>query len=304
MRLALTSAVEDGVMDILITGGAGQVGTELRHLAWPDGVSIHTPDRAALNLADPDSVERILASRSWGGVISSGAYTAVDKAESEVRDAWLVNAVAPAILARQAAKAGIPLVHVSTDYVFDGSKDGFYVEDDPVAPLNVYGASKEGGEQAVRSANPRHAIVRTAWVVSRHRSNFVKTMLRLGAERDEVRVVSDQRGCPTFAADLAAALQTVLLRLAQDEAAQTGTYHFVNAGEASWAEFAAAIFASSARHGGPQPKVTPITTADFPTPAKRPRNSRLATTKIAADFGIRPRPWREALDDTIASLAR
>jgi dTDP-4-dehydrorhamnose reductase len=243
-------------------------------------------------------------SRHWGAVISSGAYTAVDRAETDVRDAWLINAVAPAILARKAAESGIPIVHVSTDYVFDGSKDDLYIETDPVAPLNVYGASKEGGEQAVRTANPRHAIVRTAWVVSRHRSNFLKTMLRLGAERDELRVVNDQRGCPTFAADLAAALQAITLRLTADQTAPTGTYHFVNAGEASWAEFASAIFAESGRHGGSRPKVTPISTADFPTPAKRPRNSRLATDKITAAFRIRPRPWPVALEETVGRLAK
>jgi dTDP-4-dehydrorhamnose reductase len=291
-------------MDILITGGAGQVGTELQLLTWPEGVTVHGPDRATLDLADPDSVARTMDSRKWGAVISSGAYTAVDKAESDVRQAWLVNAVAPAILARKAAESAIPIVHISTDYVFDGSKDGPYVETDPVAPINVYGASKEGGEQAVRTANPRHAIVRTAWVVSRHRSNFLKTMLRLGAERDELRVVDDQRGCPTFAADLAAALQTITLRLTTDQGAPAGTYHFVNAGEASWAKFASAIFAASARHGGPHPNVTPISTAEFPTPAKRPKNSRLATDKITAAFGIRPRPWPAALEETAALLAK
>jgi dTDP-4-dehydrorhamnose reductase len=289
-------------MDILVTGGAGQVGTELQALSWPDGVSIHAPGRAELDLSDPASVAGMMASRPWAAVISSGAYTAVDKAESEVRDAWLVNAVAPAILAKAAKDAGIPIVHVSTDYVFDGSKDGLYLETDPVAPLGAYGASKEGGEQAVRTGNPRHAIVRTAWVVSPHRSNFVKTMLRFGAERDEMRVVGDQRGCPTFAGDLARALQTITLRLIDDEAAPTGTYHFVNAGEASWAEFATAIFAASARHGGKQPKVTTITTAEYPTPAKRPANSRLSTARITADYGVTPRPWPEALEETIRAL--
>lgn len=291
-------------MDILVTGGAGQVGTELQALAWPEGVTIHALGRTELDLADPASVERVMASRAWAAVISSGAYTAVDKAETEVRDAWLVNAVAPAILSAAARTAGIPIVHVSTDYVFDGSKDGFYLESDPVAPLGTYGASKEGGEQAVRTGNPSHAIVRTAWVVSRHRSNFVKTMLRLGADRDELRVVGDQRGCPTFAGDLAAALQTVALRMIGDPAAPTGTYHFVNAGEASWAEFATAIFAASARHGGRQPKVTTITTADFPTPARRPANSRLSTAKITRDYGVVPRPWQAALDETVACLTR
>jgi dTDP-4-dehydrorhamnose reductase len=291
-------------MDILVTGGAGQVGTELQALAWPEGITIHAPGRPELDLADPASVERVLASRAWAAVISSGAYTAVDKAEMEVRDAWLVNAVAPAILAARAKAAGIPIVHVSTDYVFDGSKDGYYLESDPVAPLGTYGASKEAGEQAVRTGNPRHAIVRTAWVVSPHRSNFVKTMLRLGVDRDELRVVGDQRGCPTFAGDLAAALQTIALRLIGDPAAPTGTYHFVNAGEASWAEFATAIFAASARHGARQPKVTTITTTEYPTPARRPPNSRLSIAKIGRDYGVVPRPWQAALDETVTRLAR
>ena len=289
-------------MDVLITGGAGQVGIELQRQAWPEGIRLHAPSRAELDLADPASIERMLAARPWAAVISAGAYTAVDKAESEVRDAWLVNAVAPAILAKAAKDAGIPIVHVSTDYVFDGSKNGLYLETDPVAPLGAYGASKEGGEQAVRTGNPRHAIVRTAWVVSPHRSNFVKTMLRFGAERDEMRVVGDQRGCPTFAGDLAAALQTIILRMLRDTAAPTGTYHFVNAGEASWAEFAKAIFAASARHGGREPKVTTITTAEYPTPARRPANSRLSTARITADYGVTPRPWPEALEETIRAL--
>lgn len=289
-------------MDILVTGGAGQVGTELQDLVWPVGVTLHAPTRGLLDLADPASVAAMMASRRWDAVISSGAYTAVDKAETDVREAWLVNAVAPAILAHAAAQAGIPIVHVSTDYVFDGTENGFYRENDPVAPLGVYGGSKEGGEQAVRTANPRHAIVRTAWVVSRHRSNFLKTMLRVGAERDEMRVVGDQRGCPTFAGDLAGALQAIVLRQTADTAAPCGTYHFVNAGEASWAEFATAIFGASARHGGPQPRVATITTAEYLTPARRPANSRLATARIAADFGIVPRPWATALDETIAAL--
>ena len=289
-------------MDILVTGGSGQVGTELRALAWPAGVAVHAPGRDELDLADPASVERALASRAWSAVVSSGAYTAVDRAEGDVAQAWLVNAVAPAILASHARRAGIPIVHVSTDYVFDGSGEGFYAETDPVAPLGVYGASKEGGEQAVRSAGARHAILRTAWVVSPHGSNFLKTMLRLGAGRDELRVVGDQRGCPTFAGDLARALQAVTLRLIADADAPAGTFHFVNAGEASWAEFAVAIFAASARRGGRQPRVETITTAEYPTPARRPANSRLATSRIREAFGIEPRPWPEALEEAVAAL--
>ena len=289
-------------MDILLTGATGQVGLALQRLAWPHGVTLHGPGRAALDLADPVSVERVMNSRAWGAVISAGAYTAVDKAETDVANAWAANALAPAILAKRCGEASIPITHVSTDYVFDGSKDGFYLEGDPVGPTSVYGASKEGGEQAVRTGNPRHAILRTAWVVSADRANFVKTMLRLAGDRDELRVVSDQRGCPTFTADLATALQRVLLRLLDDRSAPTGTFHFVNDGEASWAEFASAIFSASAKRGGPSARVTPITTAEYPTPARRPANSRLLTDKIRRDFGFAPRPWGEALDETIATL--
>ncbi len=289
-------------MDILLTGGAGQVGIELQRQDWGEGVTVHAPGRDVLDLADAASVERVLAERPWGAVISSGAYTAVDKAESDVATAWRVNALAPAILAAGTARAGIPIVQISTDYVFAGDKPGFYVEDDPVAPLGVYGASKEGGEGAVRTANPRHAIIRTAWVVGPHRANFLKTMLRLAGDRDEVSVVSDQHGCPTFAGDLAGAIATVTRALIAHADAPAGTYHFVNAGEATWSGFASAIFAASAARGGPSARVKPITTAEYPTPARRPGNSRLATAKIEAAFGIRPRPWQDALGEAIATL--
>lgn len=291
-------------LDILVTGGAGQVGIELGRAAWPDTVRLHAPDRAILDLADPDSLARVMGERRWAAVVNCGAYTAVDKAESEVRAAWAANALAPAVLGQLTAERGIPLVHVSTDYVFDGSKTEPYREDDPVAPINVYGASKEGGEQAVRTTNSRHVIVRTAWVVSPHRANFLRTMLRLGAQRGEVRVVDDQRGCPTFAIDLAAALQTVALAMIEAEAAPTGTFHMVNGGEATWAEFARAIFAESSRRGGPSARVAPITTAEYPTPARRPTNSRMATAKLTDSYGIVPRPWPDALSGAMAELMR
>lgn len=289
-------------MDILLTGGSGQVGLALRRLAWPDGATLHAPDRAGLDLGDPVCVQRCLESRPWSAILSVGAYTAVDRAESDVAAAWAANALAPAILAGGAGAAGIPIVHVSTDYVFAGDKDAPYVEDDPVGPAGVYGASKEGGEQAVRTGAARHAIVRTAWVVSAERANFLKTMLRLAAGHDEVRVVADQHGCPTFAPDLAAALRTVVLRLLDDPAAPTGTFHFVNAGEASWAGFAEAIFAASAARGGPSARVVPIASAEYPTPARRPANSRLSTAKLEGAFGIAPPPWRESLERTVAAL--
>jgi dTDP-4-dehydrorhamnose reductase len=290
-------------MDILITGGAGQVGIELQRQSWPEAVSLHAPSRELLDLSSPDSIDRVLTGRRWDAVISSGAYTAVDKAETDVLDAWRINALAPALLAQHTARAGTPLVHVSTDYVFSGDKPGYYQEDDPVGPIGVYGASKEGGEQAVRTGNPRHAIVRTAWVVSPHRANFLKTMLRLAGEgREEIGVVADQRGCPTFAGDLAEALMQVTMALIERQERLSGTFHFVNDGEASWAEFATAIFAESARHGGPSARVREIATADYPTPARRPANSRLGTDHIRRAFGVGPRPWQVALAEALSAL--
>ena len=194
---------------ILVTGGTGQVGTALRQLAPRFGVELVAPGRDELDLASPPSIQAMVASRDWRAVINCAAYTAVDKAESEPDAAYAVNAIAPEMLALATAARGVRLLHVSTDYVFDGSAAGFYAEQAPVAPLGVYGASKEAGERGVRAANPDHVILRTAWVVSPWGQNFVKTMLRLGAERAQLRVVDDQRGCPTSAIDIADALLTI-----------------------------------------------------------------------------------------------
>ena len=289
-------------MEILILGGAGQVGTELRAWSWPEGVRIHAPDRASLDVTDEAAVARALGERDWAAVINPAAYTAVDKAESEVAAAWRLNALAPAILAAETAKKNIPLVHVSTDYVFDGSGEGAYEPDAPIGPTSVYGASKAAGEMALRTANPRHAILRTAWVVSPHRGNFVKTMLRLAAERDKLTVVDDQHGCPTSAADLAAVLARIALRLAQDESAPTGTFHCVNAGVTTWHGFARAIVAGNARRGGREIPVEGIPTSAYPTPAKRPANSQLSTASLTAAYGLTPRPWQAALDDILDRL--
>jgi dTDP-4-dehydrorhamnose reductase len=286
--------------DILVTGGQGQVGIELAAVKWPDDVRIHTPTRAELDLTDADSVRAYFAGKSFAAIVNPAAYTAVDKAESEIGAAFAVNALGPALLAE--AGKGTPVVHISTDYVFDGSKDGVYVESDPVSPLGVYGASKEAGEQAIRSAVPRHVILRTAWVVSPHRGNFVKTMLRLGAERPVLRVVDDQRGCPTAAADVAEAVSRIVLRLIVDSAAPLGTYHFVNGGDTTWCGLARYVFEAAAQFGVSRPAVEAIGTADYPTPARRPANSRLSTEKLATDYGIRPRPWAAAMDDVVGKL--
>ncbi len=288
--------------EILVTGAGGQLGTELRRAALPAGYAIHAVDVDTLDLSDTAAIAAKVAERPWAAVINGAAYTAVDKAESDQVTAWAVNALAPAAFAQGCAEAGIPIVQVSTDYVFAGDKDGAWEPGDPVAPLGVYGASKLGGELAVRTSGARHAIVRTAWVVSAHGNNFVKTMLRVGATRDELGVVDDQRGSPTSAADLAAALLTIAVRLIEDEGAPTGTFHFSNAGAVSWAGFASEIFAQSGARGGGVAAVKPIATADYPTPAKRPANSLLSHDAIRAAYGIEPRPWQAALGDILDEL--
>lgn len=289
-------------MNVLILGGAGQVGTELQALAWPAGTVLHAPSRTELDITDAAAVAAALDAGGYGAVINTAAYTAVDKAESEIAEAWRLNALAPAILAAETARRSIPLVHVSTDYVFAGTKAGPYQTDDPIAPRSVYGASKAGGELAVRTGNPRHAVVRTAWVVSPHRGNFVKTMLRLAGERDKLTVVDDQHGCPTSAGDLAVALMTIALRLAEDADAPTGTFHCVNAGATTWCGFARAIVAGAARRGGRAIPVEGIPTTSYPTPAQRPANSVLSTDTLTAAFGVVPRPWEAALDDILDRL--
>lgn len=291
---------------VLVTGASGQLGIELARAVWPPRWTVVALDRAALDLADPVAIAAAVVAghdgQPWTAVVNGAAYTAVDRAETDQVAAWTINALAPAAFGSVCAKTGIPLVQVSTDYVFAGDKHGAWDIDDPVGPLGVYGASKLGGELAVRTSGARHAIVRTAWVVSAHGSNFVKTMLRVGASNPALRVVDDQRGSPTSAADLARALVTIVVRLADDVTAPSGTVHFSNAGDASWASFAREIFAQSARRGGPVATVEPIATSDYPTPAQRPANSLLDHAAIGVAYGIVPRPWRDALTDILDEL--
>ena len=295
---------------VLVTGAGGQLGTELQRCAWPEGWTVIAIDLADIDLADTAAITAKVAERPWAVVVNGAAYTAVDKAEGDIVAAWAVNAMAPAAFAAACAKADIPLVQVSTDYVFAGDKNvpsgdegaGAWEVTDPVGPLGVYGASKLGGELAVRTSGARHAIVRTAWVVSAHGSNFVKTMLRVAEGRDELTVVDDQRGSPTSAADLAHVVMTIAVRLVDDADAATGTFHFSNAGAVSWAGFAVEIFRQSADRGGPSAQVKPIATADYPTPARRPANSLLSHTAIRAAYGIEPRAWQDALADILDEL--
>ncbi|WP_380787634.1 dTDP-4-dehydrorhamnose reductase [Sphingomonas sp. R86521] len=291
---------------VLVTGGNGQLGTELKRYPWPAGWAVTAIDIDELDLRDTDAITAMVAQGAdgepWAAVISAGAYTAVDKAEDDIVTAWAVNAMAPAAFAAACAKAAIPILQVSTDYVFDGARDGAWETDDPVAPLGVYGASKLGGELAVRTSGARYAVVRTAWVVSAHGNNFVKTMLRVAATNPTLRVVDDQHGSPTSAADLAAALATIAMRLVDDPAAPTGTYHFSNAGAVTWAGFAREIFSQSAARGGSSADVVGIPTSDYPTPATRPANSLLSHTAITQDYGIRPPAWQDALSNILDEL--
>lgn len=280
-------------LPLLVTGGSGQVGGAVAALARRSGVAVVAPDRAQFDLSDPAALRGFVERQSWRAIVNCAAYTAVDRAESEAGLAHAINADAPGILAELAAERGIPIVHVSTDYVFDGTKATPYTESDPLAPLGIYGATKAAGEAAVRDAAPdRHAIVRTAWVLSANGANFLNTMLRLGEEREQVRVVDDQHGCPTSAADLAA----ILLSIVERDAATGATWHAVNGGEASWHDLARHIFDRAAAAGRKTPALEPIATRDYPTPARRPVNSRLATDRLRADLSLTLRPWRDAVD--------
>lgn len=271
------------------------MGGIVARLAENRGWTVWAPSRSELDLSDPVTITKALAGKLLTAVINCAAYTAVDRAETEPELAMRVNALAPTILARETARRQIPLIHVSTDYVFDGTKDGPYVEVDNVNPVNVYGRTKEAGEAGVRASNPNHAIVRTAWVLSANGTNFLNTMLKLGKERPAVSVVADQLGCPTGAGDIAEAL----IKIAENLGDRGGTWHFVNRGEASWHSLAEHIFIETARRGIATPSLNAIMTTDYPTPALRPFNSCLATELVERDFGITPQAWQNAVNQIL-----
>ena len=286
---------------ILVFGANGQVGCELISLARRRGVTAPGLSRAEANITDRQAVRAALRRKQPALVVNAAAYTAVDRAESEPERARAGNAVGPGILAQACADAGVPLVHLSTDYVFDGTKVGPYVEEDRINPLGVYGRTKAEGEAAVRAAQPHHVILRTAWVYGAHGHNFLKTMLRLAAERDELRVVADQIGCPTATADIAEAILALAPRLIADSGV-AGTYHFVATGQTSWHGFASEIVRRQQPFTGRNPRVTVITTAEFPTAARRPMNSVLDCTRFRATFGHVARPWAERTGEVVTAL--
>ena len=288
-------------MKLLVVGAGGQVGHELCRFAWPAGSRLAAFGHDGVDITSRTAVAAAVAREQPDIVINAAAYTAVDRAESETDKAWAGNCTGPLNLAAVCGDAGIPLIHLSTDYVFDGGKEGAYREDDAVKPLGAYGQSKEAGERAVRGLLPQHVILRTAWVYSAHGHNFVKTMLRLAEGRPVLRVVADQVGSPTSAADIAAAIATVVRQIEAGKGCW-GTYNFAGAGAVSWHGFAEAIFELATPWRGPPPRVEPITTAQYPTPARRPANSVLDCRRIAEAFGIVPRPWRDALAEVIGEI--
>ncbi|MET4616572.1 dTDP-4-dehydrorhamnose reductase [Stenotrophomonas sp. 2619] len=289
-------------MNVLLFGGNGQVGQALLRTLAPLGTLVATtrsgalPDGSPCEVADfddPASLPGLLDRIGPGVVVNAAAYTAVDRAEGDPDAAWRANAEAPDMIARWCAAAGVPLLHYSTDYVFDGTATRPYREDDPTAPLGVYGASKLAGEQAIRAAGGRHLIFRTAWVYAAHGANFLRTMLRVGAERDVLRVVADQIGTPTPAALIA----DVSAHILQQRLTLSGTYHLTATGATSWHGFAEAIFAEAVARGilPRAPRVEAITTAEYPTAARRPAYSCLDVRRLQSDSGLLLPAWQDGL---------
>ena len=287
-------------MTILITGANGQVGREL--VVRSGSRTVLALDRATLDITNPSAIAVAIKSSGASLVINAAAYTAVDKAETDVTNAFAVNRDGPAALARACAEAGIPLFHLSTDYVFDGSQLEPYTEDAPTSPIGVYGRSKWEGEQAVRLLLPQHLILRVAWVFGALGDNFIKTMLRLAATQPELRVVADQRGSPTHAGAIADVLLGLADRVHANENIAWGTYHYVGEPVVSWYEFACSIFEEAHAFGMivDKPVVHPISTAEYPTLARRPANAALDCKLAAKRLGIVRRPWVEGLRETLS----
>jgi dTDP-4-dehydrorhamnose reductase len=284
---------------ILLIGGNGQVGKELQQIL-PSYGNVISVTRPTVDLTQPDTLCSVIRSKQPQIIINAAAYTAVDKAESEAELATDINVTAPLILAQESQKLGAFLIHISTDYVFDGNGCSPYQETYVTNPLSVYGQTKLAGEKAIQETCAHHLILRTAWVYGAFgKSNFVKTMLRLGAERQEIRVVADQIGSPTWAQDIATVIGQMIPQLSPEI---SGTYHYTNSGVASWYDFAVAIFEEAQQLGFPLKvqRIVPITTAEYPTPARRPAYSVLACGKISAILGTYPPHWRQRLRQMLA----
>ena len=285
----------------LILGASGQVATALQARLGESPWRVTVLGRADNDLADSVATREAVLRSGASVVVNAAAYTAVDKAETDREGATALNVLGPAAAARAACEIGAPFIHFSTDYVFDGSKGQPYEESDPPSPLGVYGQTKLAGEQAVAEANPEHLILRTSWVCSHTGSNFVRTMLRLAETRDEIGVVADQRGQPTFADDLADGTLQILERIGQPDPTW-GVFHMTGATDTTWFEFATAIMESAARRGAPHARINAITTADYPTPVRRPADSRLDCQLIARTYGVRLPAWQDSLETCLERL--
>ena len=284
---------------LLVLGRSGQIARALAESDWPDGVALECLGRESIDLEDAPVAAAAIGRRRPALVINAAAFTAVDLAESEQAAAFALNRDAPASIAAACARLGIPLVHLSTDYVFDGRKDSAYVEDDPVNPLSVYGASKEAGERAVRAALPAHVILRTSWVYAPAGRNFVLSMLARAERGESLRIVNDQWGSPTAAPEIARAIVALSQRLLAGTGI-FGTFHFCGLGATSWYGFAQEIFRL---RGGAGPELAAIPTSAYPTPARRPANSRLDAGKFQRLYGVSARPWRDSLAECMAAIA-
>ncbi len=293
-------------MRFLLTGAGGQVGREVVRWAGRRGMSVRALERAELDVSDAGQVRDAIASTDGlTAVLNTAAYTEVDTAESEPERAYLVNARAAEVLAEFAGLAGVPLVHVSTDYVFDGDGDTTYREDDEPHPLNVYGESKLAGERAVRDTLARHVIIRTSWIFSAHRRNFVKTMLRLAEERDELRIVCDEEGCPTGAGQLAHTLLSIGRMVSTPSFEAWGTYHYAGRPSITRSDYARAIFtASGGTPGLPSARVLDIGSDEYESAARRPRRAILDCRRIQSELGIHPPEWRPYLSVVLRQISK
>lgn len=291
-------------MKALVVGGlSGQIARVLAALDGPE-FGIDVRGRPQLDLASPATLSAAISDAKPDVVICSGAYTSVDQAEKEPELARAINADGPAALAKACAAAGIPIVHLSTDYVFDGAKTSPYIETDPTAPQSVYGATKLAGETAVAESGARHVILRVSWVHAPKGQNFVRTMLRLAGSRERIGVVADQIGRPTYAPHLAIALRDIVATLVLDASAPTGVFHLSGSGEpCSWRQFAETIFSASQVRGGPVAIADPIPTSAYPTPAKRPANSMLDCKRIADAYGLIMPHWKQGVEECVEAIS-
>ena len=286
-------------LNILISGKTGQVAVELqKHLAGLGNLIVLGRD--VLDLSQPEQIRAQVRAHKPDLIIIAAAHTAVDQAESEPELAFAINASAPGVFAEEAAALGIPLIHYSTDYVFDGSKPAPYTEDDATNPLGVYGKSKLAGELAIAASGAQHLILRTSWVYSTHGKNFLLTMQRLLQERPELRVVADQIGAPTWAGTIARSTRALIERWQAGDAGAWGTYHLTAQGETSWFGFTQAIAAHLSAQGKTCATLEPIPASAYPTPAARPQNSRLDCSKLAREWGVTQPDWRDALRECVA----